>query len=69
MNTDKLGMVAKSLVALALLVHASATHAEAKEEQQRLARFEKQAEEFRGRLGIPGLSAVIIKDQKVAWAK
>jgi len=38
-------------------------------DEQRLARFEKQADELRTLLKIPGLSAVIIKDQKVLWAK
>jgi CubicO group peptidase (beta-lactamase class C family) len=38
-------------------------------EQERLARFEKQVEELRALLKIPGLSAAIVKDQKVVWAK
>ncbi len=37
--------------------------------QQRLARFEKQTEEFRQLLRIPGMSAVILKDQQVLWAE
>jgi len=53
----------------ALLVHASASQAQASEEKQLLARFEKQVDELRGRLRIPGMSAAIIKDQKVVWAK
>lgn len=69
MNMDKLGIFAKSLFALALLIHASATQAEASQDEQGVARFEKQVEESRARLGIPGLSAVIIKEQRVAWAK
>jgi CubicO group peptidase (beta-lactamase class C family) len=37
--------------------------------EQRLARFEKRADELRTLLKIPGLSAVILKDQKVLWSK
>lgn len=69
MNMDKLKILAKGLFALALLVHASASQAQASEEKQHLARFEKQVDELRGRLRIPGMSAAIIKDQKVVWAK
>ena len=39
------------------------------QDKQRLARFEKQADEFRELLKIPGMSSVIVKDQKVLWAK
>jgi len=53
------------LVSAALLVQSFAAHAE----ERGQARFEKQVEEFRKRLEIPGLSAVIIQDQKVAWAQ
>jgi CubicO group peptidase (beta-lactamase class C family) len=41
----------------------------ANHDRERLERFEKQAEELRALLKIPGMSAVIIKDQKVLWAK
>lgn len=37
--------------------------------EKRLKRFESQVEELRTLLKIPGMSAVIIKDQKVLWAK
>ena len=37
--------------------------------EQQLATFETQAEELRRQLRIPGLSAVILKDQKVVWSK
>ncbi len=37
--------------------------------EKRLARFESQADELRKLLKIPGMSAVILKDQKVIWAK
>ena len=39
------------------------------QDQQPLSRFEKQTDELRTRLKIPGMSAVIVKDQKVLWAK
>ncbi|MBO0721123.1 MAG: FAD-dependent oxidoreductase, partial [Blastocatellia bacterium] len=35
----------------------------------RIARFERQLEELREKLKIPGLSAAIVADQKVVWAK
>jgi CubicO group peptidase (beta-lactamase class C family) len=38
-------------------------------DQERLARFEKQVEELRTLLKIPGMSAAIVKDQKLIWAK
>lgn len=38
-------------------------------DKERLARFEKQLEELRSLLKIPGASAVVIKDRKVLWAK
>ncbi len=38
-------------------------------ETERIARFEKQIDELREKLKIPGLSAAIIKDQKLLWAK
>jgi CubicO group peptidase (beta-lactamase class C family) len=40
-----------------------------KKDAERLARFEKQTEQLRSLLKIPGLSAVIIKDERVIWAK
>lgn len=38
-------------------------------EKERIARFEKQIEELREKLKIPGLSAAIVKDRKLLWAK
>lgn len=38
-------------------------------EKERIARFEKQLDELREKLKIPGLSAAIVKDQKLLWAK
>ena len=70
--------LARCLIAVALLVDASGLRARtpggegldpADRERQRLARFEKEADELRTRLEIPGMSAVVVKDQKVLWAK
>lgn len=70
-------MLARSLFALALLVNASGALSEtlpSSDDKKRLERFEaerfeKEVDDFRNRLKIPGLSAVIVKDQKVLWAK
>jgi len=69
MYVDKLGIFARSLFAVALLVHAGAPLVHASEKKQRLARFEKQIDQLRERLRIPGLSAVVLMDQKVVWAR
>jgi CubicO group peptidase (beta-lactamase class C family) len=69
-------ILANSLLAV-LLVGASGSQSEkprsgldtASQDEQRPARFEKQADELRTLLKIPGMSAVIVKDQKVLWAK
>src|ERR1051326_9419990 len=37
--------------------------------KDRIARFEKQLEELRQRLRIPGMSAGIVEDQQLAWSK
>ena len=39
------------------------------QDKKRLERFEKQVDELRTLLKIPGMSAAIVKDQKVLWAK
>ena len=65
-------MLARSLFALVLLVNASGSLSltlPSSDEKKRLERFEKEVDELRDRLKIPGLSAVIVKDQKVLWAK
>lgn len=70
-------MLARSLFALALLVNASGSLSEtlpSSDDKKRLERFEaerfeKEVDDLRNRLKIPGLSAVIVKDQKVLWAK
>lgn len=70
---------AKSIFALALLVNASGSlsqtlpgrnnHDTSSQDKKRLERFEKQVNDLRTLLKIPGMSAVIIKDQNVLWAK
>jgi CubicO group peptidase (beta-lactamase class C family) len=68
----------KFLIAVVLLVNASELRSQtpgrarpdtSDQDKQRLARFEKQADELRTRLKIPGVSAVIVKDQQVLWAQ
>src|ERR1700752_3452774 len=39
------------------------------EDARRLQRFEKQVDDLRQRLRIPGMSVGIVKDQKLVWAK
>lgn len=79
MRTKNFTILAKSLFALALLVNPSGssaqtppsreTHDTSSPDKKQLERFEKQVDALRTRLKIPSLSAVIIKDQKVLWAK
>jgi CubicO group peptidase (beta-lactamase class C family) len=58
------------LKTLALLVAANVALAQpSRLDKTRVERFEKEVDDFRGRLKIPGLSAVIVQDQKVLWAK
>jgi len=52
-----------------LLLSACALPSASPPEASRIDRFEKEIDESRIRLGIPGLSAVIVKDQEVSWAK
>lgn len=65
-----------SLVLLLLLGNAVALRSQtpssaniSSRDKQRLERFEKRVEELRTHLKVPGLSAAIIKDQKVIWAR
>ena len=44
-------------------------HDTSSQDKKRLERFEQQVDDFRTLLRIPGMSAVIIKNQKVLWAK
>ena len=73
--SNALKTLVKSFLVVLLLVAASGTRSHAQrsdtstQDRQRLARFEKQADEFLTLLKIPGMSAVIVKDQKVLWAK
>ena len=67
-----LAILARALLALALLVKATEGSAQtlpAGQDKVRLERFEKEVDELRSRLKIPGLSAVVVKDQKVLLAK
>src|SRR5882762_1161886 len=72
-------ILAKCVFALALLSNASGslaqtqaggnTHDISTQDKKRLERFEKHVDELRARLKIPGMSAVVLKDQKVIWIK
>ncbi|HKP38726.1 MAG TPA: serine hydrolase [Pyrinomonadaceae bacterium] len=72
-------ILAKGIFALLLLGNAGGLIAQTQagrntndissQDKKRLARFEKDVDDFRNRLKIPGMSAVIVKDQKVVWAK
>src|SRR5262245_28373880 len=72
-------ILAVSLFAALLLVSASGSfsqtvpgksnHDPSSQDKKRLERFEKQVETLRTLLQIPGMSAAIIKDQNVLWAK
>lgn len=75
--SDAFTTLAKSLLVLGLLVNAGEIRCQTpsreklytSSREQRLVRFEKQADELRKLLKIPGMSAAIVKDQKVLWAK
>jgi CubicO group peptidase (beta-lactamase class C family) len=45
------------------------THDTSSQDKKRLERFEKQVDDLRTLLKVPGMSAVVLKDQKVVWAK
>ena len=62
-------MLAGGLFALALASGATAPSAQPPSEKRRLERFEKQAGGICSRLKIPGLSAVILENQRVIWAR
>jgi len=70
--------LAKSLLAAALFVNASGLRYQTPNTQrldisngdrQRVARFEKQVDDSRTVLKIPGMSVAIIEDQKLLWAE
>ncbi len=72
MTSNNFANLARSLCALALLVNATEVSAQSPPTRQdgiRLERFEKEIDDLRNRLKIPGLSAIIVKDRKVLWAK
>jgi len=62
---------AASLFALTLLVYGPAAAQSTREakERARLERFDKEVDDLRNRLRIPGLSVVVLKDQEVLRAK
>ena len=70
--------LAKSLIAVVLFFNASGLRSQtpgnerldiSNGDRQRVARFEKQVDDFRTVLKIPGLSVAIIKNQKLLWVK
>lgn len=58
-----------SVSGLALLAAACADKAASESDRQRLERFEEQVEQIRTQLKIPGVSAAIVRDQRVLWSK
>ena len=72
-------ILARSIFALALLANASGSLAQTQpgrntdeistQDRKRLERFERQVDDLRMLLKIPGMSVAIIKDQKLLWAK
>ena len=79
MRINNFKILAKSLFALTLLVNATGSlsqtlsgtnnHNTSSEDKKRLERFEKQVYDLRTLLKIPGMSGVIVRGQKVLWAK
>jgi len=67
--SNSVKIVARTLLGCVVLVSACATLPQASTDAKRIARFEIHAEALRARLHIPGMSAVIVKDQKVLWTK
>jgi CubicO group peptidase (beta-lactamase class C family) len=61
--------LATSLLAFVVLLNACALSSQTALNENRLTRFEKKVDELRALLGIPGMSAVIVKDQRVLWAR
>ena len=62
----------RGFIALGLLATAGASVSQTSispEDTKRLQSFERQVDELRQRLKVPGLSAAIVKDQKLVWAK
>lgn len=72
MTGNNFAIFARNLIALALLANATGASAQtppAGQDKIRLERFEEEIDDLRNRLRIPGLSAVIVKDQKLLWTK
>src|SRR5262245_37835505 len=67
MGRNLVAILARVFLALALLAATAAAFAQPP--PVRLDRFEKEVDAYRSRLKIPGLSAVILKDQAVLWTK
>src|SRR5258706_922922 len=64
--------LAKMVVVLTLLMNVSAASAQTRPtsiDKKQLDRFEKQVNALRESLKIPGMSAIIVKDQKVMWER
>src|SRR5262245_1689702 len=57
------------LAVLAEAVGAAVASAPTEQDRQRLQRFEKQVDQIRTLLRIPGMSAVIVRDQQVLWSR
>src|SRR5262245_60315872 len=74
--SDACKILAPRLLAVMLFVNAGTLRSQtlsrentSSPNQQRLARFEKQVEDLRAILKIPGMSGAIVQDQKLLWAK
>jgi len=59
----------KIAIVLVLLASACALPPQTSPTDKQLAAFEARVEDFQGQLRIPGISAVILEDQQVIWAK
>ncbi|HYR10591.1 MAG TPA: serine hydrolase [Longimicrobium sp.] len=68
-NHGTLALAAMAAWSLLLDGCATLSHAVPGPEADQVARFEQQAEALRARLFIPGMSAVILKDEQVVWAR
>jgi len=62
-------MSLRYVLAFVAFAGAFALSTQASSKETRLGAFETQVEDLRARLRIPGLSAAIVEDQKVLWAK
>jgi len=70
MTSARLAVVACTVLSLAFVpARADDRQKLTDQDRQRFARFEKQVDEIRTLLKIPGMSAVIVRDQEVLWSK